>query len=234
MSQLSLPLHLADHAVFESFLPAGNEALLAYLRELADTGHGGGGWIWGPEASGKSHLLQATCERLGDRAVYLPFDLIDDAGPDILEGVAARGFVCIDDVGKAASDDDWERALFRLCNQLYDVQGTLLVSAAMSLRASDFRMPDLRSRFSQLPAFQLQPLNDEQRVQALQLRSRHRGLELPDESARFLLHRSRRDMSSLYQLLDRLDAEALRAQRRLTVPFVREVLGRMLREHQAG
>jgi hypothetical protein len=33
-------------------------------------------------------------------------------------------------------------------------------------------------------------------------------------------------MGSLYALLDTLDREALRAQRRLTVPFVREVLAK--------
>jgi hypothetical protein len=31
-------------------------------------------------------------------------------------------------------------------------------------------------------------------------------------------------MASLYSLLDKLDGEAMRAQRRLTVPFVRGVL----------
>ncbi len=31
-------------------------------------------------------------------------------------------------------------------------------------------------------------------------------------------------MQSLYELLDKLDLEALRAQRRLTIPFVKDVL----------
>ena len=31
-------------------------------------------------------------------------------------------------------------------------------------------------------------------------------------------------MASLYELLDRLDSEALRAKRRLTIPFISEVL----------
>jgi DnaA family protein len=56
------------------------------------------------------------------------------------------------------------------------------------------------------------------------LRARHRGLELPDDTAKFMLSRSRRDMASLYRLLDKLDTEALIAKRRLTVPFVRDVL----------
>ena len=79
-----------------------------------------------------------------------------------------------------------------------------------------------------MPVFQVQALDENARVSALQLRSRHRGLELPDDTARYLLKRSRRDMASLYEILDRLDKEALRAKRRLTIPFVRDVLAAIL------
>jgi len=51
-----------------------------------------------------------------------------------------------------------------------------------------------------------------------------RGLELPDETWHWLRRRFPRDMRTLYQLLDTLDEAALAAQRRLTVPFIREVL----------
>jgi DnaA family protein len=61
-------------------------------------------------------------------------------------------------------------------------------------------------------------------MEALQLRARHRGLKLPPETASYLIKRSRRDMASLYELLDQLDMESLRAKRRLTIPFVRDVL----------
>jgi DnaA family protein len=77
-----------------------------------------------------------------------------------------------------------------------------------------------------LPVFRVHTLGDAERVEALQLRARHRGLDLPDDAAHYLLRRSRRDMASLYDLLDKLDLEALRAKRRLTVPFVREVMQR--------
>ena len=77
---------------------------------------------------------------------------------------------------------------------------------------------------SRLPVFQIRALDEQQRVAALQLRAGHRGLELPDDTAAYMLKRSRRDMASLYGLLDKLDLEALRAQRRLTIPFVRDVL----------
>ncbi len=89
MSQLALPLRLADHAVFDSFLDIGNETLVAVLAELAD-GVGDGCWLWGPPATGKSHLLQAVCNEAGDTAVYLPLQGLADADPSILDGLASR------------------------------------------------------------------------------------------------------------------------------------------------
>lgn len=223
MSQLALPLRLADHAVFESFLRTGNEALVSVLQELAD-GEGQGCWLWGPAATGKTHLLQAVCERAGDRSVYVPLSMLRDAGSAILDGLASRDLICIDDIDSVAGDANWEGALFDLCNQILDADRILVVSAMMSPRECPIALPDLQSRLVRLPAFQVQPLGDEARVLALQLRAKHRGLDLPDDTARFLLHRSRRDMASLYAVLDKLDLEALRAKRRLTIPFVKDVL----------
>jgi DnaA family protein len=70
----------------------------------------------------------------------------------------------------------------------------------------------------------LQPLQESEQIAALQLRAQLRGLELPDETAHFMLRRLPRDMSHLYSFLDRLDQASLIAQRRLTVPFVKAVL----------
>lgn len=227
MNQLVLPLRLADHAVFESFYARGNEPLVATLIELArgaEDGDGHGCWLWGAVSTGKTHLLQAICDRAGDRSVFIPLSMFAAAGPAILEGLASRALVCVDDIESIAGDPDWETALFDLCNQLFDAGGQLIVAASTTPRECPIKLPDLASRLSRLPVFHVHALDDEQRVGALQLRARHRGLELPDESARYLLKRSRRDMASLYELLDKLDLEALRAKRRLTIPFVRDVL----------
>ncbi|MDH4072944.1 MAG: DnaA regulatory inactivator Hda [Gammaproteobacteria bacterium] len=225
MSQLALPLKLQDHAVFESFLPAGNEAIVAFLEDAVADRAGPGCWIAGARAAGKTHLLQAVCERAGDAAQFVPLAALADAGPAILDGLQARAFVCIDDVDRVAGDEAWEIALFALCNALADTGGILVCAAAAVPRECGFRLADLESRFSRLPAFQLRSLDEAERVAALRLRARHRGLELPAETAAYLLTHSRRDMASLYELLDRLDNAALKAQRRLTIPFAKEVLG---------
>jgi len=223
MSQLALPLKLADHAVFESFFDAGNEALVATLRAIA-TGDGHGCWLWGAAATGKTHLLQAVCDAAGDRAAYIPLSLFAEAGAEILDGLASREIVCIDDVHLVLSQTSWEATLFDLSNQILDEGAQLIVSADAAPRESAVILADLKSRFARLPVFQTHALDEDDRVNALQLRSRHRGLELPNDTARYLLKRSRRDMASLYEMLDRLDDEAMRAKRRLTIPFVRKVL----------
>ena len=224
MSQLVLPLRLADHAVFASFLDDGNETLVATLASLAAGEAGQGCWLWGAPATGKTHLLQAVCDRAGDSSVYLPLNMLAAAGPGVLEGLAARELVCIDDVEQVLGDEAWELALFNFFNELQEAGGRLVVSASSAPRECGMRLADLASRMSRLPVFQVRALDEKQRVTALQLRARHRGLELPDDTAAYMLKRSRRDMASLYGLLDKLDLEALRAQRRLTIPFVRGVL----------
>lgn len=224
MSQLALPLQLADHAVFASFHAHGNEELVALLGAIAEDQSASGCWLCGGPALGKTHLLQAVCERAGDRSVYVPLGELAAAGPGLIEGLETRDVVCVDDIQAVVGQQDWERGLFNLYNELLAAGGQLVVAAASPPRESGFKLPDLASRMAQLPTFVVQPLGDADRAAALQLRARHRGLDLPDETASYLLSRSRRDMASLYAMLDKLDAEALRAQRRLTVPFVRDIL----------
>ncbi len=224
MSQLALPLQLQDHAVFESFWPAGNDALVAYLTELSGGGASPGCWIWGAAATGKTHLLQAICDRTGDRSVYLPLALFVEAGSEVLDDLENRQFICLDDIGTIAGVPEWERSLFALCNQAQDSGGILIISASATVRECGFSLKDLESRFTRLPPFHIQPLAESDRVKALQLRANLRGLALPIETANYLLTRRKRDMASLYALLDKLDQEALKAQRRLTIPFVKTVL----------
>jgi DnaA family protein len=76
-----------------------------------------------------------------------------------------------------------------------------------------------------MPQFALRPLDEAQQRAALQLRAGMRGIELPEETLLYLQRRFARDIGSLHELLDRLDLASLQEQRRLTVPFIRAVLG---------
>ena len=67
-------------------------------------------------------------------------------------------------------------------------------------------------------------LDEAGRARALELRAAQRGLKLPAETLDYLMKRMPRDLRSLFEILDELDEASLAAQRRLTIPFIREAL----------
>jgi DnaA family protein len=226
MDQLPLGLRLADRAVFDTFWPLGNEQLLRHLQDVAGGAVTGVTWLAGPHASGKSHLLQATCARLPRtrRGGFFPMTSLIDLGPAMLEGLPRLDLICLDDLQLAAGHADWERALFGLYRDLEESGGALVAAAPEAPGLIRWELPDLASRFNAAAIHTLRPLDETAQRDALMLRAKVRGFELPEEVARWLQRRYPRDMGTLYQLLDTLDSAALVAQRRLTLPFIRSVL----------
>ena len=226
MQQLPLGVRIPDRAVLDSFLPARNREAMEHARRIAAGESGGTTWFCGPLGAGKTHLLQAVCSRASQSggAGYFPLRELAGLGPGLLEGLAQLECVCLDDVDRVAGELSWERALFRLLREIEDAGRRLALAAAPPPALLPWKLPDLGSRLAAAAVFQLRVLNEEEQREALQLRARMRGVELPEETARWLQRRFPRDMRTLYELLDTLDAGALVAQRRLTVPFIRSVL----------
>lgn len=214
---------------FETYHEGANGAAVAGLSQLV-LGNGQAPlWILGPAGVGKSHLLQASCALAGQRGLtsaYLPLTASAELVPGLLIGLEQLDLVALDDVDAIAGQPAWEQRLFTLYNELLEFGGRLVSSAREPPAGVAFALPDLASRLSACVVHRLQPLAERDQGLALRRRAEHRGLELPDETLSYLTRRAPRDFAALCRLLDELDTEALAAQRRLTVPFVREVLER--------
>ena len=90
MSQLGLPIKLDDNAVFETYYPGHNQNLINFLKNLTlAKSYIPSCWLWGQRSVGKSHLLQAVCERFQDNAIFLPMEDIISEDSSILDGSAA-------------------------------------------------------------------------------------------------------------------------------------------------
>lgn len=229
--QLPLGIRLRDDATFANFYPGANAAALGYVERVCSPEACWSDeliYLWGNTGVGRSHLLQAAClrvEQRGERAVYLPLCEVAQYGPVLLDNLEQSELVCLDDLDAIAGDPIWEEALFHLFNRLRDSGKRLLLAADASPREIPVQLPDLKSRLSLSLVFQLQELSDEDKLRALQLRASRRGLNLPDDVGRFILTRGARSMNALFDLLDRLDQASLQAQRKLTIPFLKETLG---------
>lgn len=224
MEQLPLRMRLRDSARFASFVVGENVQACAALQGSRPTAPPVV-WLWGRASSGKSHLLQAACAAAsegGDTPAYI--DLALAPAPEMLEGCDALGLVCLDGLDAVAADPDWNAALFRLHTLLQDSAGRLVVASVSPPAALPLTLPDLRSRLLAADIYQLGELDEAGQCEALRLRAAARGMELSEEAALYLVHRLPRDMHSLFAVLDHLDAASLAAQRKLTVPFLRDEL----------
>ena len=228
--QLPLGVQLRDDATFTNFYGGVNDALVNML-DIDKTPPGVDTeqfiFLYGSGGVGCSHLLQAACnqmDRRGGRSIYLPMSELVYYSPQLLEGIERLQLVCIDDLGKIAGVPEWEEAIFDLFNRLRDSSTRLLIAADSPPKNLDIKLPDLVSRLTWGLVYQVQPLNDTEKVAALQLRAHMRGLEMSEEVARYIIYRSSRNMVKLFQVLHKLDSASLRAKRKLTIPFVKEVM----------
>jgi DnaA family protein len=220
MKQLALGVRLRADAVFESFAPGANTEVIAALRSPGTAPL----WIWGAPGTGKTHLLQAVCAAAGEAAAYFPLRPRGSLPPEALAGFERSRVLCIDDVDEVAGDAVWEKALFGIFIEAADLGTRLIFAAGMPPGQAAWVLKDWRSRAQSCVVYQLRELDDQGRIAALQLRAAQRGLQLPYETSEYLLKRMPRDLPSLFEILDTLDEASLVAQRRLTIPFIREAL----------
>ena len=180
-------------------------------------------YIWGVKSIGKSHVLQACCDAQGEAARYVPMlDLIDFPPDQVLDGAELARVVAIDDIHLAESSPGWQEPLFALFNAVQESGGQLLVTASKSPQQLLDMLPDLRSRLSSLPVFQMPRFTEDQVAELLRLRGSAAGIEMADEVIRYCALRLPRDPRAVVDFINQLDQLSLAQRRGVTIPFVRE------------
>ena len=229
MQQLPLAISPREDATFASFmrLPV-NVAVVEALQGLHERDDYSLTVLHGHVGSGRSHLLQAVCLQAlesGQDAVFLPLAELRTYPPaELLAGLEAQRVVCLDDVDAVAGLRAWEEQLFNLINRKMACGGALIVAGSRPPSASAFTLPDLVSRLQHGLVLALAEPSDEDKARLFIWRGYLRGMQVPVPVARFVLSHCGRDLHRLMSLLDHMDVQSLKQQRRITLPFVRELL----------
>lgn len=222
--QLTLSLDTAPATSFDSFhIDEQNvltrEAVRAFARgELDDVQM----YLWGESGTGKSHLLSAACDaynQRGFRIAYLPGELINHAGS--VAGMERLDLICVDDLQRL--DHAAEIDLFHLINRCRELSTRLLVAADRPPDELGLALPDLQTRLTWGPVFQIKPLSEQGLGKAFQQEIEQRALQASDEVMSYVLRRFPRRMSILKYVVDKLDEASLLEQRPITVPLVKQV-----------
>jgi DnaA family protein len=224
-----LPLHFEFRAnqTFDDFFPGCNLEIINCLQKSIEGIGERQIFLWGQSGLGKSHLLQACChlaQSLQVDSFYIDLSSLEMADPGLLKGLDTFSIVCIDNIEYIAGNQTWELAFFNFFNLHRDQDHTLILSGSCPPNEISIRLPDLKTRLKWGLTLKIKSLYDEDKIAALIFKADQMGFEISSKAGRFLLTHYDRDLSSLWALLIKLDQASLAAKRKLTIPFLKQIL----------
>ncbi len=238
-SQMLLPVRESHDFSFDNFYGDKNARAKFLLAQTVDQREETLVILSGPEAVGKSHLLNAAIAYAEQCAVHQvcyfslkelnSFKLSEGEIKALFTSFEAYSILALDDVdlwlqnGKLSRDFK-ELCLFNLFNHYKIQSGLLVLALSVSLEAANIVLPDLKSRLKSGLIIPLMAYRDEEKERVMQCVANRKGFSLEDGLSAYIIKRSGRNLAELLKLLDRLDKASLTEQRKLTIPFVKKVL----------
>ncbi len=220
-------LSLKQTASMDNLIQGSNGQAISETGDCAQKRNGTYLYLWGSEDTGKTHLITAAAKRADEKGLataFIPLSQAQELSPEMLDHIEQMDLVCLDDVHYIAGDRVWEEALFHLFNRVREQGANLIITSDCGPSSLPIHLPDLVSRLASGTSYRLEPLDDSNKKELLIDKARERGMELMPETAGYILKNHSRNISALLELLDRLDQASLAAQRKLTIPFIRDLI----------
>lgn len=225
MKQIALDIGLATGPTLDSFLAGPNEAVQSHLSLWVTEQISASSrlpvptYLWGSGGSGKTHLLKGVREALREQGAVVGWLDATTLEPQLFnENWAA---VLLDDVHRYSAVQ--QHAAFNWFVNAQTHQRLVLGAGDAPPAVLKVR-EDLRTRLGWGHVFGLKVLSEPERRSVLRQAADARGVFLSDEVMDFMLTRFSRDLGSLMELLDLIDAYALQTKRAITVPFIRSMM----------
>lgn len=231
VTQLTIDFAVDNDATFANFYSIGNEALVSQLNAFVeqDTAQASESlfYMHSSSGTGKTHLLHALCQAASEQKLncqYLPMKAFCSYDTEVTLGMEQADILCIDDIDAIKLFPDWQQAIFDLINRVLEQGNKIIFCAKQPAADVGFSLPDLLSRLQWGQIWRIMPLDEEGQLAMMMFRAKCKGMTLSYDVAKYLHLRLSRDSSSIMQCLERLDKSSLEAQRRLTIPFIKQLM----------
>ena len=132
--------------------------------------------------------------------------------------------ICIDDVDLINSEKEWEIAIFNLINDCLISKCRLIFSSALNPSSIKFDLKDLISRIKKMDHVELFPVSKDKLNDAINFICNLRSINLGEKEINYLVTHSKRNISDLINIINKLDKTSMQLKRKITVPLIKEVI----------
>lgn len=217
---------------FENFVVCGgNKTAYQFARRLVDDPTENLLYIYGPEGSGKTHLLTALATSIGGE--YFSFRDADSVyhrdyrneGPmRLAERFAASKALILDDLHLLPDHQEVRVELWELFNAFYSSGMKIALAGLNAPKELPHLDGHLTSRLLWGLVARMDVSDDDSRRMILKKLAEDRQMMLPDEVISEMLLRVRRDIPSLVYALESINRFAIATKRKVSLKLAKEVL----------
>jgi len=222
--QLTFPWEKTFKSSFSGFFCDDKNANLVNNLRLIE---GDDIFIYGQSNIGKTYLLQALASlysNLNKSPLYIPLSDIKNYETTIIDGAHEADLVCVDSIEEIAGIMDWEVALFNLINNASLTNCRLVFSASINIGTLNFSLPDFDSRIRKFNSYEMFSVQDQNLNLALMHIANFRSINLGEKEANYLLSYTKRNLSDLVGIIERLDSLSMELKRKITIPLIKDYL----------
>ena len=220
--QLTFPWSKQNKFTFDDFFfDSPNEEVKLALKKNEDV------FLYGAEDSGKSFLLQSTCNYYASdlqSSVYIPISEAIKHGTGFIESLEGLDLICLDDIDLIASNQEWEVGIFNLINNSLISDCRLIFSSSINPSSINFELDDLISRIKKIDHIELYSISDASLPEAIKFVSKLRSINLGDKEINYLVTYTKRNMSDLIEIISKLDQLSMELKRKITIPLIKEII----------
>ncbi len=183
--------------------------------------------LWGKSGSGKTHLLNASAHFARQQGIsfqlYDGIELVQyDA--DLFEDLESCQVLAVDNLDALCGNQKWEEKCYQIINISRNAGLGFLFTLSENPSYLSCRLADFQSRLSWGLLLQLHPTGEMDIANVIKLRAAMLGIELSEEVIAYLLTHYSRQLSEQIKLLRVLDNASLSAQKRITIPLIKQTL----------
>ncbi|MFT5663286.1 MAG: DnaA family protein [Gammaproteobacteria bacterium] len=226
-SQIALPLSFDKQFSFENYYSEQGKFITKSLMSLINQDGESLIGVWGGADSGKSHLINACAyyARLQSKRfqLYDGHHLIG-CDPEQFNDFSNSEALLIDNLDAVCGHRQWEQKFYQIINACKRGEMTLLFTLSVNPQFLDCALLDFQSRLAWGLLLQLPSLTDAAIGKVLKYRAGLLGIELSKEVITYLLTHYSRSLSEQMEILQKLDEGSLAAQKRVTIPFIKQTL----------